>query len=70
MNKPLMKSVIARNNDTQDALAKALGLPRSAVSNRMNGKVDFRVSEINRIRNRYNLTAEETVEIFFAEEVS
>ena len=70
MNKALMKAVIAKNNDTQEALAHALNLPQSAVSNRINGKIDFRVSEITRIRKRYNLTAKETVDIFFDSAVS
>ena len=70
MNKPLMKSILAKHNDTQNSLAELLGLPQSAVSNRMNGKVDFKLSEITRIRNRYKLTAEETVDVFFTEVVS
>ena len=70
MNKPLMKAVIVKNNDTQGSLAKALDLPQSALSHRINGIVDFRLSEINCIRKRYNLTAEETVEIFFDQSVS
>ena len=65
MNKPLIKSIIAKNDDTQSELAEALHLPPSALSNRINGKVDFRLSEINCIRKRYKLTAEETVGIFF-----
>ena len=70
MNKPLLKSIIAKNDDTQDALAEALSLPRSSLSNRINGKIDFRVSEINCIRRRYKLTAKETLDIFFDQAVS
>lgn len=70
LNKPLMKAIIAKNNDTQGELARALNLPQSAVSHRINGSIDFRLSEINCIRKRYNLTAEETVEIFFDQQVS
>lgn len=70
MNKSMMKSVIVRNNDTQEALAQALNLPQSAISNRINGKIDFRVSEIQRIRKRYKLTAQETEDIFFDGAVS
>ena len=70
MNKPLLKSIIAKNDDTQDALAEALCLPRSSLSNRINGKIDFRVSEINCIRRRYKLTAKETLDIFFDQAVS
>ena len=70
MNKPLIKSVIAKNNDTQESLASVLNLPQSALSNRINGKIEFRVSEINCIRKRYKLTAKETVDIFFDSAVS
>ena len=70
MNKALMKSVIVRNDDTQTSLAAALGLPASSLNNRLNGKVDFRVSEITLIRKRYNLTAEEVTDIFFDDSVS
>lgn len=70
MNKPLFKSIIARNSDTQQALADYLELPQSALSHRINGKVDFRLSEIRRIRSRYKLTADETVDIFFTDAVS
>lgn len=65
MNKRLMKAAIVRNNDTQISLAEALGLPQSAISNRINGKIDFRLREIDCIRKRYNLTDQETVAIFF-----
>ena len=34
MNKPLMRAVIAKNNDTQSSLAQALRLPQSALSHR------------------------------------
>ena len=70
MNKPMMKSILAIHGDDQGTLAILLGLPQSAVSNRLNGKVDFRLSEINRIRQRYKLSARQTVELFFDHEVS
>lgn len=70
MNKSLMKAAIARNNDTQSDLAKALHLSQSAISNRINGKIDFRLSEINCIRQRYKLTDGETAGIFFDQVVS
>lgn len=70
MNKPLIRAIIVKNNDTQDRLAEALNLSRSAISNRINGKIDFRLSEINCIRLRYNLSAKEVVDIFFDRAVS
>lgn len=70
VNGTLLKSVIVLHGDTQGTLAKALGIPESALSNRISGRVDFRLSEINGIRKRYNLELEKTGEIFFDEVVS
>lgn len=65
MNTNELKAVMKRNGDTQEKLAEALGLQVSGISERIRGNIDFRRSEINVIRNRYNLSAEETVMIFF-----
>lgn len=70
MNTGEMNAAMKRNHDTQEKLADALGIHTSGVSARINGKIDFRRSEINIIRNRYNLTAEETMKIFFTDDVS
>ena len=61
---------MAKNNDTQKSLAEYLELPVSALNNRINGKIEFRLSEICRIRRRYSLSAQNTVAIFFEEPVS
>jgi DNA-binding Lrp family transcriptional regulator len=61
---------MGRNNDKQSDLARALGLPQSALSARMNGHTDFRQREMEIIRNRYGLSAEELQTIFFASQVS
>lgn len=70
MNTNELKAAMARNNDTQEKLAAALGLQVSGVSERVRGNVEFRRSEINIIRSRYNLSPEETVKIFFDDDVS
>jgi len=70
MNKQLFKMHMVKNGDTQAMLAEALRLPQSAVSARINGKTGFRQDEINLIRKRWNLSDQETVDIFFADEVS
>jgi transcriptional regulator with XRE-family HTH domain len=70
MNSNLLKSVIAKNGDTQYRLAEAMGLQVSALSQRINGHVDFRRNEIRFIKNRYNLSSEEIDSIFFTELVS
>lgn len=70
MNTAGIKSVIAKHGETQGDLAEAIGLTPSALSLRVNGKVRFSLNEVNRIRKRYKLSPEETVDIFFDEAVS
>ncbi len=59
-----------KNHDTQAILAEAMGIPQSALSARINGKIEFRQNEINFIRKRWSLTDQETVDIFFSDKVS
>lgn len=70
MNSCELKGAMARNNDTQEKLAEALDLPVSGLNARINGKIEFRRSEINAIRRRYKLSPQETITIFFEDEVS
>ena len=70
MNSNELKAAMARNNDTQEKLAEFLGIQTSGVNARISGKIDFRRSEINKIRERYNLSDKETINIFFNEKVS
>jgi len=70
MNKDLLRSVIFAHGDNMGKLAEAMGMQQSALSNRVNGVVEFRQGEINFIKHRYNLTPEQTEDIFFAEVVS
>lgn len=65
MNTNEMKAAMKRNQDTQEKLAEALDLHISGVSARVNGKIDFRCSEIVKIVNRYKLSPEDTARIFF-----
>ncbi len=51
-------------------LAEALGLQVSGAWARVNGKTDFRASEIEKIRERYNLSDADLVKIFFTSVVS
>lgn len=70
MNTKLFKIYMIKKNDTQKSLAEALGLPQSAVNARINGKTQFRQDEMNTIRERWDLSDQETVDIFFTKEVS
>ena len=70
MNKTKFLIAMTEHHDTQEKLASDMGLPQSAISNRINGKIDFRLQEIQFIVDRYDLSADQTREIFFDPEVS
>lgn len=59
-----LKVAMKRNKDTLEKLAEALGLQVSGVWARVNGQTEFRAKEISKIRQRYNLSAEDIVKIF------
>ena len=65
-----MKAVIALKGDRQEDLADALGIPPSALSARIKGKIEFRRNEIETIILRYKLTPQDIQRIFFAKTVS
>lgn len=62
----LLKSKMVLKGETQIELAKVLGITRPALNVKMNGKNDFKQSEIYIIAKRYELTNDELVEIFFS----
>ena len=70
MNSLEMKVAMKRNEDTQEKLAEALGLQISGINARINGHIDFRISEVEKIRTRYNLSDEDLLKIFFTTKVS
>lgn len=70
MNSSEMKAAMKRNDDTQEMLAEALNLQTSGLNARINGRIEFRASEISQIIRRYNLSPEDTNTIFFSEEAS
>lgn len=68
MNKRMLESVMKLNGDTGTSLAQFLGIARctfSAKINETNG-AEFTQGEINKIKNKYNLEAQEVDNIFFA----
>ena len=70
MNSNLLKATIIKNGDTQEKLAKDMGLQTSALNMRINGKIEFRRNEIIFIKQRYNLSSDEVESILFEEIVS
>ena len=63
-NTRLLKAKMILNNDTVSDLAKCLGINRQNASIKINGKRDFKQSEIAKIITRYNLTFDEVKDIF------
>lgn len=52
--------------DTQSELARMLGVTEPTLSWKINGKAEFKQSEIKAIADRYGLTGEEIKSMFFA----
>ena len=59
--------IIKYHNDTSEDLMKYLNISSSSFYNKINKKFDFTRGEIQKIKERYNLTAEQIDDIFFNE---
>ena len=66
MNIKLLRSKMVLAGDSQNKLAEELGISKVAMSSKMTGQTQFKADEIAKIVWRYNLTAQETHEIFFS----
>lgn len=60
-----LKSYMVLFDDTIRSLAEYLGISRQTLSARMNGHSSFKADEILLIADRYHLSSDEIVEIFF-----
>lgn len=70
MNKNELRAQMARHGDNASKLAKALGTSVSTLSGKINGSHPFKLHEMQFIMDRYDLTADETVSIFFTQKVA
>ena len=50
---PGLVGEMARRGETQEVLAKLLGLPRGSISRRLSGETEWSISEIDKICNYY-----------------
>lgn len=67
MNKDLLRSIMVLHGDTNKDLADYLGISEQSVSNKINeNETEFKLSEIKKIRKRYNLSKDQVDLIFFA----
>lgn len=65
MNYPEFRVAMARAGVTNRELASGLGLSEQAFYNKLNGKAEFKNSEIKRLTTILALTMESVNEIFF-----
>ena len=72
MNKQKLVGIMHGNGDTQEILAKAIGISVQRFNAKINetNNAEFTQGDIQRIKERYDLTAEDIDEIFFARLVS
>ncbi len=69
LNKNLLKSKMALFGDNGNSIAAALGITPQSFSGKINEKngAEFTQKEIELMKQRYNLTNDEVIEIFFAD---
>ena len=66
MNTAMLRSIMVLHGDTNEDLAVYLGITAQSVSAKINEKgTEFKQGEIAKIRDRYNLTADQVEAIFF-----
>lgn len=72
MNKNLLRSIMALHGDNDTTLAEFLLISRSRFSAKINetGGAEFTKREITRIKEKYELTGEQVIDIFFTPKVS
>ena len=63
-----LAQTIKEFGDTQEEVAKYLGITQSTLSWKINGKAEFKQSEIKSLAERYLLSPEEIAEVFFEKE--
>lgn len=66
MNSSMLRSVMVLHGDTNKALAEALGITSQSLSDKINERgTEFKQGEIAKIRDRYDLSADQVEQIFF-----
>lgn len=51
---PELIGEMAKNNETQDTLSELLGLTRATIINKMAGRSEWNISEVDKICEHYN----------------
>lgn len=70
MNVNELRAEIARKGIQHNELADYIGISATAFSKKINGKNEFKLSEITKIAKMLDITPERRNEIFFTDEAS
>ena len=70
MNKQKFVGIMYENGDNQGKLAEAMDISLSRLNAKINGSGEFSQSEIQFVKDRYDLDADKVDEIFFTPPVS
>ena len=65
MNFKKLKDILFINGFTYEEVTKTLNISTTTFSNKINGKVDFTLTEIRKLTQNFNLTDEQLKDIFF-----
>ena len=61
-----LNDIIQKKGLKMEFIAKSLGISVGSMSNKMNGKTDFKLPEVQKLIKILDLTITETQEIFFS----
>lgn len=64
-NLPLLDDYIKKSGYRRDHIANFLGMSRASFIYRMTGKVDFTITDVNKLRILLNLSDADIIKIFF-----
>lgn len=70
MNRKELAAELARNNLTVPKAANAIGIGKKAFYDKLEGRSEFKQTEIWKLKQLLSLSDERMLEIFFAGEVS
>lgn len=69
MNTPKLKAAIFESGYANRYIAKQVGISAQQFSKKLNGHVEFKVSEVHKLCNLLNIASDTMMEIFFNDEV-
>ena len=67
LNEQLLLKKIDESRLSRDSIAKSIGITRQAFFNKINGKREFKTSEMNKLAEILNLSIDDRDAIFFAD---